>query len=512
MNISDKIELVKIEELYSYHNNPKEHPIEQINKIASSIKHYGFVQPLVIDSENEIIIGHGRLEAAKKLKLKEVPVIVKDDLTDVEIKALRLADNKIAESDWNMEMLEVELEELEFEDYDMGLTGFDEKELKSMLDDDSEVEEDDFDAEIDEENIISKLGDVIELGRHRLVCGDSTSEEDINVLMNGEKADMVFTDPPYGMKKENEGVLNDNLNYDDLLDFNRKWIPKTFDNIKDVGSWYCWGTDEPLMDIYSEILKPMIKKQEATFRNLITWDKEHGQGQLAEEFRMYPVADEKCLFVMKGVQGVNTNKDNYFEDWEPIRKYLDDEMKAMGWSSKRVSEFFGFHPRMVDHWRSKSQFELLKKEQYERLQQEAKGKGFKKEYEEIKKEYDSTRAYFDNTHDNMNNVWHFNRASNEEKETTGEHATPKPIELCSRGIKSSSRNNEIILDVFGGSGSTLIACEQLNRICYMMELDEKYCDVIIQRYINYRLDNDKEVNIEVNGEEVVYQKYLVDVV
>jgi DNA modification methylase len=298
---------------------------------------------------------------------------------------------------------------------------------------------------------------------------------------------MVFTDPPYGMKKENDGVLNDNLNYDDLLDFNKKWIPLSFDCLKSNGSWYCWGIDEPLMDIYANILKPMIKDNAITFRNLITWDKGNGQGQLSEDFRMYPVADEKCLFVMSGVQGFNNNADNYFAGWEPIRKYLYDERIKCGWDVPMMKTIAGHSDKSRDHWTSKSQWDLLTEQTYKLFQQWANDNNvdaFKREYEDIKKAWYDTRAYFDNTHENMNNVWHFDRASVEERKLTGGHATPKPIALCARAIKSSSRENETVLDLFGGSGSTLIACEQLNRKCYMMEMSPKYVDVIIARWEN----------------------------
>jgi DNA modification methylase len=343
-----------------------------------------------------------------------------------------------------------------------------------------EVKEDDYEEPEDLETTVV-LGDVYQLGEHRLMCGDSTKIEDVEKLMNGEKADMVFTDPPYGMKKENEGVINDNLNYDDLLEFNKEWIPLSFMMLKDVGSWYCWGTDEPLMDIYSEIIKPYIKDNKATFRNLITWDKGNGQGQLSEEFRMYPIADEKCLFIMMGVQGFNTNADNYYEAWESIRSYLDGEKRKMGWTDKWIAEQMGIDPRL--HWFGKSQWDLPTEEKYKQLQKLANDSAFKKEYSEIKKEYSeikkeyyATRAYFNNTHDNMNNVWHF------ERDRDNDHATPKPIALCSRAIKSSSRDEEMVLDLFGGSGSTLIACEQTNRKCYMMEIDPYYCQVIIDRW------------------------------
>ena len=303
---------------------------------------------------------------------------------------------------------------------------------------------------------------------------------------------MVFTDPPYGMKKENAGVANDNLNYDDLLEFNKKWIPITFNNLKNNGSWYCWGIDEPLMDIYSNILKPMQKENKITFRNLITWDKGNGQGQLSSEFKMYPIADEKCLFVQVGIQCLTLNADQYWEEYEPIRKYLYDERIKCGWDIPTMKTIAGHSDKSGDHWTSKSQWNLPTEDIYIKFQTWAKEHNIKaftkqyeelrKQYEELRKQYEELRAYFDNTHDNMNDVWHFSKTSGEERESAGGHATPKPIALCSRAIKSSSRENENVLDVFGGSGSTLIACEQLNRKCYMCELDPHYCDVIINRW------------------------------
>jgi DNA modification methylase len=296
------------------------------------------------------------------------------------------------------------------------------------------------------------------------------------------------------MKKENEGVLNDNLNFDDLLEFNKKWIALSFEHLKDVGSWYCWGIDEPLMDIYSNILKPMAKENKITFRNIITWDKGSGQGENSEDYRMYAIADEKCLFVMAGVQGFNTNADHYFEGWEPIRDYLLNSRLAMGWDVPTMKRIVGHSDLFRDHWTSKSQFRMPTREVYDKMKAEAerqrKEKGiendaFKREYDDIKREYYKTRAYFDNTHDNMNNVWHFKRTSAEERKTTGGHATPKPLELCERAINTSSRKGELVLDFFGGSGSTLIASEKLGRKCRMIELDERYCDVIRRRYTQY---------------------------
>lgn len=488
-----KIIDLKIDVLKPYDKNPRKNK-EAVKYVAESIKEFGFKQPIVIDKNNVIVCGHTRLLAAKQLGLKEVPCILADDLTEEQINAYRLVDNKTNEfAEWDNELLKEELFKLP--SLNMKLFGFEEEQKEEQI-----AEEDNYEEPEQLESIVKK-GQVWQLGAHRLMCGDSTDKETVFKLMDGAKADLVFTDPPYGMKKEKDGVLNDNLNYDDLLEFNKQWIPLTFDALKDNGSWYCWGTDEPLMDIYSHILKPMIKQKLIAFRNLITWDKGNGQGQLSSDFRMYPIADEKCLFVMVGgdsVQGFCVNQEDYSESMDKVRVYLENEIKKLGQSDKVIANALGYKDgRTVNHWWSKSQFALPTKENYEALRKYGKSilnnndflkKDYdflKKDYDELKKDFYAGRSYFDNTHDNQNNVWHFGRTSQKERELIGGHATPKPIALCSRAIKSSSREGEIVLDVFGGSGSTLIACEQLNRKCYMLELDPKYCDVIINRWESF---------------------------
>ena len=503
-----RVVYVDIENVIPYENNPRIND-DAVEKVAASIREFGWQQPIVVDKNNVIIVGHTRLKAAQQLGMKQVPVVFAD-LSEEKAKAYRLADNRTGQiAEWDFELLEQELDELsEMElDFDMSDFGF-----ESDIQNENEIGITEDEAPEPPKEPTCKVGDIWKLGGHRLICGDSTDVAVIDRLMDGVKADLVFTDPPYGMKKESEGVLNDNLNFDDLLDFNRQWIPLTFGALKDNGSWYCWGIDEPLMDIYSNILKPMARENKITFRNLITWDKGNWQGQLSEDFRMYPIADEKCLFVMVGVQGFSNNADNYFEAWDPIRIYLKQERDRMGWSNADMKKMCGHSPTSGCHWFDKSQWMMPTEEEYKTWQHHAKGEGFKKEYEEIKKEYEeikkeyySTRAYFDNTHDNQNNVWHFDRAGKDEREHTGGHATPKPIALCSRAIKSSSREGEIVLDVFGGSGSTLIACEQLNRKCYMAELDPKYCSVILQRYINFK-GSDVDVFLLKDGEKIPYSE------
>ena len=501
-----KIEYVPIDSIKLYENNAKLHPKEQIEQIKKSMQEFGNIDPIGIWN-GEIVEGHGRYLAAKALQFETVPVIRLDELTDEQRKAYALVHNKLTmNSDFDLDILSDELDKIF--DIDMSDFGFD-----LSLDDEEpqEVVEDEAPEEVETR---CKLGDLWQLGDHRLICGDSTDVDVIDRLMDGVKADCVFTDPPYGMKKESKGVLNDNLNYDDLLDFNRQWIPLTFGALKDNGSWYCWGIDEPLMDIYSNILKPMAKENKITFRNLITWDKGNGQGQLSEDFRMYPIADEKCLFVMCGEQDMRfkRNLEEFNEMFEPIRKWFEDERKKSGLSVEQISKI---DSTRCSHYWAKVQFEFPTKEAFCKIQTYCVNNGInafgveyeeiKKEYEEIKKEFYKNRAYFNNTHDNINNVWHFDRAGKDEREHTGGHATPKPIALCSRAIKSSSREEEIVLDVFGGSGSTLIACEQLNRKCYMAELDPKYVSVILQRYINFK-GSDADVFLLKDGEKIPYSK------
>lgn len=501
-------ENIKISDLQFDDKNYNRHTQFGMSLIEKSLRNNGAGRSILIDKNNRIIAGNGVVETAGQIGLEDVQVVESDgkkiiavkrtdiDLDSKEGREMALADNATASADleWDMENLAEAVQDYDLELDKWGIT----LDLSETPDTGSTTTEDNFSDKTPVAPLVTP-GEIWELGTHRLMCGDSTSEADVAKLMAGKQADMVFTDPPYGMGKEKEGVHNDNLNYDDLLEFNKLWIPLSFKFTKANGSWYCWGTDEPLMDIYSQILKPMIKQNAITFRNLITWDKgDAGAGGVSfmgkEGVRSYPIADEKCLFVMCGVQGFNNNQDNYYEGWEPIRKYLEEEAKKVGLNNAKLKEICGVG--MFSHWFTKSQFCFIPKEHYLKLQEYYKGKAFgkgygafsqeydafKKEYDELKKAWYETRAYFDNTHDNMTNVWQYGRTKGDERADCGDHATPKPLALCERGIKSSSRPGEAVLDLFGGSGSTLIACEQLNRSCYMMELDPHYCDVIIARW------------------------------
>jgi DNA modification methylase len=504
---------MKLTNIKNNPNNPRIIKDDKFKKLVQSIKEFPEMmskRPLVcvtdVDGKMYPLGGNMRLKAIKELEYKEIPdewIQLADEWTEEQRREFVIKDN-VGFGEWDWDDLANNWDTDKLQDWGLDIPDFAVAEAEAV--------EDDFEVP-DEIQTDIVLGDLFEIGEHRLLCGDSTDSDQVAKLMDGEKADMAHNDPPYGMKKEKEGVLNDNLNFNDLLDFNREWIALQFMHLKENASWYCWGIDEPLMDIYSEILKPYINEQKATFRNLITWDKGNGQGQNSENTRSYAIADEKCLFIMLGVQGFNNNADNYFHGWDSIVSYLDNEKNKANLTIKDCKRLAGHSEKSGCHWFDKSQWMIPTKETYDSWKNyclENNIKAFKKEYEEIKKEYEeikkeyeeikkeyySTRAYFNNVHDNFNNVWKFDRHIRQGNE--GNHATPKPIPLCERSIKSSCPDKGLILDMFLGSGSTMVASHQLNRKCYGMELDPKYCQVIVDRMLKL----DPTIQIKKNGEPI----------
>lgn len=487
------MELKKITDIKLNPNNPRLIKDDKFKKLVQSIKDFPEmldIRPIVVNKDMIILGGNMRFRACKEAGIKEIPVIVTDLSEDKQREFLIKDNTSGGEWDWDMIANEWDAEELEA--WGLDLPVFDIK-------DEGTAEEDNYEVPHTIETDIV-LGDLFEIGEHRLLCGDSTDSDAIAKLMDGEKADLAHNDPPYGMKKENDGVLNDNLNFDDLLEFNREWIPLQFMNLKESSSWYCWGIDEPLMDIYSEILKPYMRRDELYFRNLITWDKGNGQGQLSKTRRSYANADEKCLFVMIGQDGKNRKLEDFYEGFENILNFLKKEKDKSGLTNSQILEITS---SAHSHYWTKSQWLFPTEKDYNAIRDASNGKAFTKEYSEIKNEYEkakndlySSRAYFDNVHDNMNNVWHIKRTSQQERADTGNHATPKPIPLCERVIKSSCPNNGLVLDFFLGSGSTMVASHQLKRKCYGIELDPKYCQVIIDRMIKL----DSTLVIKKNGQ------------
>jgi site-specific DNA-methyltransferase (adenine-specific) len=399
-----KKEEIKIEEIKPYPKNAKKHPQKQIRQIADSIKEFGFNQPLVLDKKKVIIVGHGRFEAAKMLKLKVVPCITVN-LPPKKAKAYRLADNKLNESDWEMELVIEELKELD-EDI-LELTGFD----KDLI---VEIEEDEFDAEEEYKKIKkpkAKLGDVYELGEHRLMCGDSAKSEDVEKLMGGKKGRMIFTDPPYNVDYKSPGGLD----YD-----SKKYGGsggKIFNDKK---------TDKECLEFYIDILK-----------NLFDY-----------------TTDDVTIYWWFA------NKNN--------------------WINREAFELGGWHMSQIIIW-LKNSMVFSRGQDYHR-QYEPCMVGWKKKKSHFKnKKINNLKDVFHLDYDDFSelmDVWY------ERRDVTQNylHPTQKPLRLPERALKKNSERGDIVIDLFGGSGSTLMACEQMERKCYSMELDPKYVDVIIKRW------------------------------
>lgn len=373
----------KTDELIPYVNNPRNND-QAVDAVASSIKNFGFKVPIVIDSKNEIINGHTRLKAAKKLGIEEVPVIVADDLTEDQIKAFRIADNKVAElADWDEELLLAELDMIEM---DMGQFNIDMSELD--LDDSSEeVVEDEFDDTPPEEPQ-AKYGDIYQLGRHRLMCGDSTSVEDVEKLVGGGViVDMLLTDPPYNISYEGKTedaltIQNDSMDDESF----RQFLTNAFfaaDNVMKKGAvFYIWHAGTEGYNFLGA-----CRDVGWRVRECLIWNK----NQMVVGRQDYQWKHEPCLY-----------------GWKDGASHL--------WASDRKQ---------------------------------------------------TTVLDFDKPQRN------------------GVHPTMKPIALFDYQIKNNTKGNDIVLDLFGGSGTTIMACEQNGRRGYSMELDPRYVDVIIKRWEDF---------------------------
>jgi DNA modification methylase len=492
---ADKIERRKIETLIPYARNSRTHSDAQVAQIAASIKEWGFTNPILVDDSGQIIAGHGRVMAARKLGMSELPVMVASGWTEAQKRAYVIADNKLAlNAGWDDELLSLELGELDGLGFDLELTGFTDDEIAALMPEQIEpgMTDDDEVPEVPEQPV-TVPGDVWVLGKHRVMCGDSTSIDDVERLMDGQMAQLLHADPPYGMGKESDGVANDNIYGDKLDKFQMEWWATFRTFLKDNASAYIWGNGPDLWRLW--YCGGLAKSERMTLRNDILWHQEGvswGKDGMSN-LRQYATMGEHCLFFMLGEQGFNNNSDNYWEGWEPIRAYLEGEMKRAGWKVSDINRITG--TQMGSHWMTKSQWALISVEHYAKIQQAAREhEAFKREHEELKRDFYSTRSYFDSSHDQMTDVWRFDRVKGGERHG---HATPKPVAMMERVMKSSLPKGGLCVEPFGGSGSTLIGAEKTGRVCYTMELQNNYCDVIVKRWQDF---TGKQATLESTGQ------------
>lgn len=409
--MSNTITLMNIDDVIPYENNPR-HNDEAVEMVAQSIKDFGFRYPILVDKNNVIISGHTRLKASKKLGLEKVPVMIADDLTDDKVKALRLVDNRTSEvASWDFDMLQKELDAI---DMDMNEYKFDYDEL--MVGSEENIVEDNP-PEPDEENEpTAKRGDIWILGNHRLMCGDSTIEEDVKKLMNGHQADLLQTDPPYnvsyvGKTKDALTIRNDSMSNKEFLEFLTKAFKRATESMKAGAVFYVWLASREHINFETALNRAGLEVREQ-----LIWNK----SILVLGHQDYQYKHEPCLY------GWKDGAPHYFVDSRAETTVYEDKKPNINNMSKQ---------------------EL-------------------KDYvNELLEEKVATTVI------------------NVDKPLRSEdHPTMKPLKLIGYQIKNSSRKGDIVLDLFGGSGSTLMACEQLGRTCYTMELDPKFVDVIIKRW------------------------------
>ena len=380
------MQLVSIDKLIPYVNNARTHSKEQINKLRSSLREFGFINPVIIGRDYGIIAGHGRVMAAREEGINEVPCVFVDHLTEAQKKAYIIADNRMAlDAGWDEEILRVEIESLQAEAFDISLTGFGEDEISDLFGSDkTDVEDDDYDltAALEKAAFVEK-GDVWVVGRHRLVCGDATSEDDVATLMDGKRANLIVTDPPYGVSfKSTSGltIKNDSMKDEEFYNFLHKSFANMVAHTESGGAAYVFHADT----------------EGLTFRKAF----------IDAGFHLAGV----CIWAKNSLV---LGRSDYQWQHEPV--------------------LYGFLQNGKHRW-----------------------------YSDRK----------------QTTIWNFNKPKRNEN-----HPTSKPLDLLSYPIRNSSQENAIIIDTFGGSGSTLMACEAPNRICYTMELDEKYASVILRRYV-----------------------------
>lgn len=414
MNKVSEMNLVDVDKLIPYVNNARTHSKEQINKLRASIREFGFINPVIIDRDYNVIAGHGRILASKEEGIDKVPCVFVDYLTDAQKKAYIIADNRMAlDADWDEELLKIEIESLKDEDFDLSFTGFDESELLDLFGDDSKgkVEDDNFDlsSALEKASFVEK-GDVWTVGKHRLMCGDATSKEDVQTLMGDTKGNLILTDPPYGVSfKSSSGLTieNDSMKNDEFYNFLLSAFKNMADHLEKGGSAYVFHADTEGLN----------------FRKAFVDSGFHLAGC--------------CIWVKNSLV---LGRSDYQWQHEPV--------------------LYGFMQNGKHRW-----------------------------YSDRK----------------QTTIWNFDKPKK-----NSNHPTSKPLDLLSYPISNSTQENAVVIDTFGGSGSTLMACEKMNRICYTMELDEKYASVILRRYVEDTGDMDNVYVIR-NGKKIPYADLVKEV-
>jgi DNA modification methylase len=496
--------VAKIADLKPDPRNARKRTDRSASLIRESLERFGAARSIVIDEDGRILAGNGTVEGAKaagieKLRIietagDEIVAVRRTGLTEEQKIGLALADNRTSDlSEWDALMLQQLSEEQDLAPW------FGADELAELLPD---VEQLDAEEQGDADAVpeppaepVTKPGDVWILGKHRVMCGDSTVVTDVERLMARECAALLHADPPYGMGKASDGVANDNLYNDDLDAFQMGWWATFRPFLLGNASAYVWGNAPELWRLWYKAGLGSSEKLE--LRNQIVWNKKTNRGMASADLTQYPVASEHCLFFQLGNQLIgNINAADYWEGWEPLRTYLEQEMKSIGWKIADLNRATG--TVMGGHWVTRSQWALPTAEQYGKIQAAAAGKAFRREYDQIRREYDQirreTRSYFDNAHDVMRDVWEFSRVTGEERHG---HATPKPVAMMERVMLSSLPKGGLCVEPFGGSGSTLMGAERTGRVCYAMELNPAYCDVIVKRWRDF---TSKTATLEATGE------------
>ena len=414
MKTTTDMQLVPVSKLVPYVNNARTHSPEQVMKLRPSLREFGFINPIIIDRDYGIIAGHGRLLAAKEEGITEVPCVFVDYLTEAQKKAYILADNRmVMDAGWDEELLRVEIEALQGEAFDVSLTGFDEMELADLFKDgsDSGAEDDDYDlsAALEKAAFVER-GDIWTVGRHRLMCGDATSAEDVAALMDDRKANLILTDPPYGVSfKSSSGltIQNDSMKNEEFYNFLLSAFENMADHLEKGGAAYVFHADTEGLNFRRAFI-------DAGF---------HLAGC--------------CIWVKDSLV---LGRSDYQWQHEPV--------------------LYGFMQNGKHPW-----------------------------YSDRK----------------QTTIWNFAKPKR-----NANHPTSKPLDLLGYPIGNSTQENAIVIDTFGGSGSTLMACEQINRTCCTMELDEKYASVILRRYVDDTGDTDG-VYVLRNGEKLPYSALVKDV-